>query len=477
MRSSRYNFSVPVAGGVLLYNSASGAVVSLSGPEARSLASLLSVEPSPFDVSAISDELRAQLLGGGFIIADDADELSSVRRRFWAARRDTPMVLTVTTTMDCNLGCYYCYEDRTGDRLDFSDISALCDLVRGRLRRSGKRQLHVDWYGGEPLLNVEFMERASLAIQQVCRELQCTYAASVISYGTCWPSDVGSFIQRHHIKQVQISFDGMPANHDKRRRYRSKTQNSSFEVAAKLVDELLNWVRVDVRINIDPGNQADVEPFLEFVRRRGWFAKKFPAVIQPARLSAYSDRSSFMLKSCLTAAEYDGIRRLVRERVGEAAQVEESEAPDGFPYPRNSVCAALAFDSVVIGADRRQYRCGLQVSESNRAVGSFRSSVLPIVNNNPNADAAWWEAFDPTQQPTCSRCSFLPICWGGCPKKHLEQDRVALDEQGEYWRKNLARLIAAGVHIPMSEPLEFSLEDQFRVGEAPFPSSAECVNA
>src|SRR5207248_9209388 len=55
------------------------------------------------------------------------------------------------------------------------------------------------------------------------------------------------------------------------------------------------------------------------------------------------------------------------------------------------------------------------------------------------ADDLWWQQFDPTGLPTCSRCSFLPICWGGCPKKHLEQDEHAIAEQGAYWRKNLPR--------------------------------------
>lgn len=462
LRNSRYNFAIPAAGGVLVFNSASGAVISLCGAEAARLASSLTIKPRYFDASAVPETVEAQLIAGGFLIQDDTDEIAAIRTRFWSARRDTPMVLTITTTLDCNLGCYYCYEQRSPEQLQFSDVEALCDLVRSRLVKSGKRHLHVDWYGGEPLLNLEFLEKASAAVQEVCREVHCAYAASVISNGTCWPDDVGEFIQRHHIKQVQISFDGMRANHDKRRRYRNRTPASSFDTAVKLVDELLNWVRVDLRINIDPFNRSDVGPFLDFAAGRGWFSKKFPAVIQPARLAAYSEKSSFMRRSCLTAAEYDGIRESVRQRLAGLAKVEESEAPDGFPYPRSSVCAALAFDSVVIGADRRQYRCGLQVSEPSRAVGTLTTNALPILNNTSTTDAAWWNAFDPTKQPTCSRCSFLPICWGGCPKKHLEADRIALDEQGAYWRQNLARLVAAGLGLRLPKCVEFTAADQFR---------------
>jgi uncharacterized protein len=171
-----------------------------------------------------------------------------------------------------------------------------------------------------------------------------------------------------------------------------------------------------------------------------------------------------MRKSELTIDEYDAIRALVRNELGHETPVEESEAPHGFPYPRTSVCAALADDSVVIGADGRTYRCGLQVSETHRAVGNLRRE-LRVLTPGRDADDLWWQQFDPTNLPTCSRCSFLPICWGGCPKKHLENDQHAIVEQGAYWRKNLPRLIASGVGLDAPPDFTFSKTDQFRLDE------------
>jgi uncharacterized protein len=78
------------------------------------------------------------------------------------------------------------------------------------------------------------------------------------------------------------------------------------------------------------------------------------------------------------------------------------------------------------------------------------------------ADAQWWDAFDPTVLPSCSTCSFLPICWGGCPKKHLEGDPHALAEQGLYWRTNLPRLIAKAVGFNAVEDQAVPEHLQFR---------------
>lgn len=467
--SSRYNFSIPTSKGPLLYNAMSGAVLLLGGKDSLRLADQLGGSPSEIGVDCLSPELEEQLLGGGYVVPQGTDEVSEIRQRYWNARRDTPMAITITTTQDCNLGCYYCYEERSPDKLTSTELSSILELTKEHLRKSGKKRLHVDWYGGEPLLNVEFLERASIALQDLCSEMGVAYQSSIISNGTEWGDDVGSFVRRHKIRQAQISFDGLRKNHDRRRQYRvgyrPEENASSFDRAVSLVDRLLDHTRVDVRFNTDRANQSDVLPFLSFAEERGWFDRSYPAVFQPARLASYSDFSSFLRKNELTLDEFDAIRAAIRSRAGERIRVEESETPDGFPVPKNSVCAALAHDSVVIGADSLQYRCGLQVGETGRSVGPLvrpKRRELPVLAQAAKSEAEWWDRFDPTTLPKCSRCSFLPICWGGCPKKHLEKDDHAIAEQSRFWRQNLPRLVATGAGI--DAPTDFFFEDhhQFR---------------
>ncbi len=460
--SSRFSFAVPLDDGVIVYNSNTGAALQLTGEDASELAAMLTGQISEWRSTDLPEKLLETLCGGGFLVESGTNEVLLVRERYRLARGWTPLVVTLTTTMDCNLGCYYCYEARTADQLHAASIPAIQAWVTERLRRRTDKCLHVDWYGGEPTQNLSFLEEASRALQETCAEEGATYSASIISNGTTWPQDVGSFLTRNRIRQAQISFDGLKESHDRRRRYRrgrAPTPNaSSFEIAAALVDELLQWVRVDIRINLDRRNQHELPQFVEFARRRGWFSRKFRAAIQPARLSAFSERSEFMRGYQLGAAEFEELRAQARGSVGPDVLVEESEVPDGYPFPRTSVCAALARDSFVVGADGLTYRCGLQVGETHRAVGRLKESV----SADDFPDAAWWEAFDPTAQPSCSRCSFLPICWGGCPKKHLENDQQALREQSIYWRRNLPRLIAQRFSRSPVPGFTFSEQDQFR---------------
>jgi uncharacterized protein len=355
----------------------------------------------------------------------DFDELAVIKERYAEARGNAPVVLVVTTTMDCNLGCYYCYESRSSEQQRVSDVDELVASAAERLDRGRKTTLHIDWYGGEPLLNVEFLERASYALQELCRELQVVYHASIVSNGTRWPVDVGDFVARHRLREVQISFDGLRENHDRRRRYRA-----GYRRAEDGVD-------------------------------RGWFDGPYRCKLVVAKLSAYSERSAFMRPHELTPERFDQLQATARDLRPPSAQ-DDQDIVAGFPHPRTSVCGALAPDSAVVGADGLEYRCGLQVGETHRAVGRIRQS-LPIVGQPQSfADREWWEEFDPTTLPTCSRCSFLPVCWGGCPKRHLDGSRADVDAEGRFWRRNLPGMIAAGLRESIPHDHEFSMAEQFR---------------
>jgi uncharacterized protein len=468
--ASRYNFFVPLgADNGLLFSAFSGAVIQLTGADSRPFALQLCQHPVQIDCEGIADDLKLQLVQGGFLTPNPQDQLDEIRLYYQSARSNYPLVLTLTTTMDCNLGCYYCYEERSQEALGLHDVDSVIELARSRLTKAKRRHLHIDWYGGEPLLNVAFVEAASCRLQELATDLHVGYSASLVSNGTCWPDDPGAFVARHKLRQVQISFDGLRENHNRRRRFTDPTDKgrSSFDLAVKVVDELIPHVQVDIRFNIDNLNKQDVLPFIAFGRERGWFSGNHGTTFQPARLASYTEHSSFLRKSELSLPEFDAIRATARDFLT-GVRVPESEVPDGFPYPRTSVCAALAMDPVVIGPDKRLYHCGLQVSEKHRAVGTLvgeSDSPFRILGQDllsSPSDEKFWSEFDPTTAPKCSQCSFLPICWGGCAKKHLDQDQHALDEQGEYWRTNLARLVSDGVDAKLVTPFAYTAADQFR---------------
>jgi uncharacterized protein len=213
--NSRYNFCFTTDAGLVLYNSKTGATVNFNGEHSIELTNLLTGDKTYFESSDFDATTLQSFIKNGFIVEDHRDELLEIRELYWKSRGATPIVLTMTTTMDCNLGCYYCYESRTKEKLQYSDLDAIVESLDKTYLNNPKRSLHVDWYGGEPLLNIEFMREASKRFQQFCSERSINYHSSIISNGTVWPKDIGPFIKDNKIRQVQISFDGLKDNHNK----------------------------------------------------------------------------------------------------------------------------------------------------------------------------------------------------------------------------------------------------------------------
>jgi uncharacterized protein len=463
--TSKYNFFIPVEDNAVLFNAISGMILRFNGHDAEKLARILCLPDGEISEEEMGKELFNNLKIGGFLISEGFNELDDIRRRFFKVRRQSPIIFTITVTADCNLNCYYCYEKRSKDMLYDKDIPAIVSLARQQLENNNKNSLHVDWYGGEPFLNIAFIEECSLALQKLCEEKGSRYSASIISNGTCWPEDAEDFIRRHRINQVQITFDGLADNHNKRRVYSKayeEESSNSFEKAIKLVDSLLNYVHVDIRLNIDPDNAADAVPFIRFVKDRGWFEKKFKPVIFPAKLTAITEKAAYMREIEISPERFHKIQAEIAEAVRGDAIVKSCGMLSDSLKIKNSVCAALAFDSLVIGADRQIYRCGLQVCEKQNAVGSINNISVENGVENKTEAGLWWENFDPSSNERCSACSFLPLCWGGCPKAFLENNTQLIKEQCDFWLENLPALIAESAGIKGFTGFRYDEAFQFR---------------
>ncbi|MVA59593.1 radical SAM/SPASM domain-containing protein [Agrobacterium vitis] len=460
LRTSRYNLTVPIEQGVVLYNSRTGASRRFSGVDARDFASALSCYPARIDETEIDQLLLASLVEGGFLRPPEADELAEIRSLYERAKADAAIIVTITLTNNCNLGCYYCFQKRDESSLGYGNKAEICRHVEEILHSSGKRSLHVDWYGGEPMLNQNFLNELSQELQQLCEQMQVRYSASMLSNGTLWPFDPVAFVTANRIERVQLTFDGYEGSHSKVRRPRRGFESQEpFEALIALVSLLKDHITLDLRFNLSPTNADDLLKLCQFGIEHGWFASPSRAKLQIAKLTPYSQEVDFLRKVELSYAEFEEVRDRVRHVVPEPFLDRTAEL-DRYPSPRDSVCAAIAQDSVVIGADGKLYNCGLQVTEPHRSVGELHG----LASDAQLGEGRFWSEFDPTHGQRCGKCSFLPLCWGACPKLHLEGDTESLKQQSDFWRAMLPRRLAASLDLKLEPGFAFTDKDQFKTG-------------
>jgi uncharacterized protein len=458
--TSRYNLCIPLNNiDLLLYNTRTGAVISLADEDAVSLAKQLCDKINCFNCDIIDDDLQKQLLDGGFLIDAQFDELAVIKKRFAYAKENAPPVATIVTSMNCNLACFYCYETRAKCQLAADDLPAILAWIKELTTNISKKDLHVLWYGGEPLLNLDFLTKASFAIQDYCKQQGITYSSSMISNGTLWPEAIADFIAAHAIKYLQITFDGLEATHNKRRCYApgfgDANGASTFTKALTVVEKAKTHTKILVRFNVDNNNLDELLPFVEFARVRGWFAEPNPVTFYPAMLSGCSEKSCFLTKNEFSVEKYAEIKREIKQILPLQSRTKEYVCPQ----PQFSICAGLAKHCGIVGADGLFYRCTLHLGNSEQATGSIKDSAVYLQH------AEFWQRFDPMTDVVCKNCTFLPLCFGGCPKVKLEQDMRAFQRQCDHWRLNIAQDVAAKCNVKLTKPVIFSEQEQFKSSE------------
>ena len=142
------------------------------------------------------------------------------------ATANTLRSVDLILTSECNLRCGYCYQnDKKSGEMTWKTMQTALD----RLLASESKDFRVGFWGGEPLLEFPLLQEA---VDYVERHLEPnrSVAYSVSTNGLLLTDEILGFLVRHRF-EIQLSFDGVPAMQDLRRR-------NSFHALDTLLDRM-----------------------------------------------------------------------------------------------------------------------------------------------------------------------------------------------------------------------------------------------
>ena len=353
---------------------------------------------------AEAGEQVADLIRGQFLVPSDKNEVqyyTSVSSLFRAFTRKSRIgTFTVLPTLACNARCVYCYE--AGREQVSMDAKVEEQVIRYILANRQSGSIELRWFGGEPMLRQDCIER----ICQAMRDEKVNYRGYMVSNGSrITPEIADTMVNRWRIESIQISMDGAEADYIARKRYR--TYHDEYHTVIQAVDCLAKaGVWVLVRCNVDRDNVD---------RLSGFFADLSASVEDKERVSVH-------------------IVPLFSERVGEDDLSIRKRILDVYPMIEQSgfrihrsIQSVSTFSanhcmadggSVVIGPDGSLYACEQCPPQSR--FGDVWNGVTD------EAARAEFIRVDRTREK-CRSCPFLPDCtnFASCPVEdtHCRESR------------------------------------------------------
>jgi uncharacterized protein len=405
LKSSAYNFFYPSSEGGVLYNGRTGAALCADPATSAAIAVLLATPQYVVGADSNLWRVREILRKQSFLVDESCDEVGEVlAKRVSRQRLAAGLSLTIAPTLACNFRCVYCYEDHPVGVMDDATALALLAFVAQRLPQG--TALHVTWFGGEPLLAVDRIAQLTEGLIRLCDDRGCSYETFMITNGYRLDGKMAERLRALHVGDFQITIDGERDVHDRQRPLAGG--QGTFDILMRNLAETAPHVSsITVRINL---LRSNVDSATLLVRRLQRMQEDMPALgISLGQVDKATDHCGMGEKDLLDPGEFAAIQNAL---LGQSASCTDA-VPDAsaLPTPFDTVCGADKPNAFVIGPNGDIFKCWNSLGRPTDSIGNISG-----VWDDRSSD---WMRFQPSDDPQCRACKYLPICQGGCPDVQL----------------------------------------------------------
>jgi uncharacterized protein len=173
------------------------------------------------------------------------------------------LVAWLHITNACNLGCHYCYIQKSAHTMDTATAFAAVDMIMRTARRQQYRHVVLKYAGGEPGLRVDLVAAVHRYACEQANANSVHLTASILTNGTTLTPAAVQMLAELGIR-VTISLDGPATTHDHLRP--TVEQCGSFAAVEQGIHTALEGgIRPDIAITVTAYNIADLPQLLRWL--------------------------------------------------------------------------------------------------------------------------------------------------------------------------------------------------------------------
>ena len=346
--------------------------------------------------------LYRNLVKNGCYVADNLDEYEKLKAISKAiAEDDTTFLLVINPTLDCNLSCWYCYENHRKGSLMDSNILRRVQKFMSNVLKEPVKNFTLAFFGGEPLMKYDSVVSPCMKFAKgLCDERGINLGVSFTTNGTLLTEKKIAEITSLCASSFQITLDGAEKVHDKVRFYQNG--EGSYRAILDNVKKLLEYgAFVTLRLNYTKDN---IKSFYEVVDEIKTIGKLYRKKLLIDYHRVWQDDSE-ELYSC---------------DVRKQAEVLNDEGFVVQCRPLRSIkspCYGDKKNTAVINYDGDVFKC-----TAKDFIPENREGYL-----NEDGNIVWEKSQEhrlslKLRNELCHKCSIAPICGGGCSRYILERE-------------------------------------------------------
>jgi uncharacterized protein len=323
--------------------------------------------------------------------------------------------LEVSVTEKCNLGCPYCYVANRPTWMEPDVFDAGIEYLHKLMERSGDKDYHVSFFGGEPLLNWDLITHA---VPKLHADPKCK-GINVITNLTMIDDEKAKYLKENRVG-VSWSFDGMGSNESRpllpllenTNPETGEMFNGILDMYEYKKDTIMNLTN-GCKVMIWPGNTKDMTENFEFLIDWG------------------IDHPDFSIVRDDVWTKEDIIE--FRTECARLADAWIAKIKQGIPCSVGFLRLAILDILFGLVKGKRPFGCfaganGGVLMSSGEFYPCARFASKKIMKMDEEYDFKYYQQqFDPRNYDKCDDCKLRQVCNAGCTYSQIMNDNKPLD--------------------------------------------------
>lgn len=384
MKASSYNYIVSNGEKTFFFNGISELYFETPSEKASIYMEL--IQNPDFYKDSFSSFIQ-RMKTSGFIIDNEVEEDLELNKKSHNVLAEELYHIMILPTYQCNLRCWYCVQNHQELWMSKETETQIIQLLNQKISDTSIKSVKISWFGGEPLLGYDRVERITSYACKKCSEAGKSFVCDITTNGTLLNRERIKALQSAGVSSYQITIDGDKETHDS---IKVLDGASAFEKSLENINIISETSECLLRFNYTHNNLKP-ESIIECINKRikPENRKNIKFLLYKVWQEPQSLIDERAVKKMIDLSESIGIKTLL---------------------PTCNLCYS----------DCKHFDC---IFPNGKVEKCDNESPIAAKGQIVNGEVKWSgdtnahiPAFSNPAFP-CRKCKYVPVCWGPCVAK------------------------------------------------------------